>query len=466
MPDSSPNLQPGSPPEAERSDGPTGQRFFAIAYAILYAASIVAIFPWGTTRGEIWTDPKLYVLSAIALVNFGLLLFGDRAVPSPPAHWRWQAGLWVAFSIAGYVTSTLSDYPERALSGEPEIATGAAFWAIAAIASLSNGLVLRAYPQILRSQVCGLLAGGGLLALASVPQLLDWTIDYTATSGQTLPDYPDNILVSKVARDFQPLGFYSHRGHNSIVLTVLLLLAIVARRWRWISLRIFWSLTLGMGAILLLARTRTTLLVCLLGVGLMLGWRYRRALAIAAVTTVLLVGSITINRPIEGLPVLSQITSDRVFMWAVATRAIAQRPLLGWGFDGLSLAYPYSHSADWKPDVIEIDRYWFFVRTPKGEVRRFNIPSSKAHNQLLDSLISVGIVGTVPFVALCALGVVGLAGSPAAIATPIAIAYLAFAALWFDCAQYTYLFWWAVSLEFWPGQSPRLAPQTRDATAK
>jgi hypothetical protein len=422
-------------------------------YVSLYALSILAFFPWGATRGDIWTQPKVYVLVAIALTNLAVLLFGHQAstMPPPPPRWRVYGLLWVLFLGAGYLSVSLSPFPDRAFDGQEEMATGWTFWAIVAFTSLSNGGVLRAYPHLLRSQVQGLLIGGGLQAIACIPQLINWKIDYTATTGQVMTGYEDNILVSNISKDLQPIGFYSHRGHSSIMLAELSLLAIVARRWNWISARWFWPLISIMGAIVLLSRTRATLLAGLLGLGLMLGWRYRRLLAIGAVTIILIIGLVTINRPIEGIPIVSQITSDRVYLWKVAAYGIRQRPIWGWGFDGFGLAYPWSNSETWKPEVTDIGVFWFDYREPDGTMKRLEMPSNKAHNQILDTLLSVGIAGSIPFFSLIAIGVYGLARSPAAMFTPLACVYLAFVLLWFDCAQYGYWLWWVLSLEFWPG---------------
>jgi hypothetical protein len=62
-------------------------------------------------------------------------------------------------------------------------------------------------------------------------------------------------------------------------------------------------------------------------------------------------------------------------------------------------------------------------------------------------------MGAIPFFTLIAIGVYGLARSPAAMLTPLALVYFAFTLLWFDCAQYSYWFWWVLSLEFWSGKS-------------
>ena len=43
-------------------------------YGLLCTLSLALINPWGTPRGEIWTDPKVYVVIALALLTWVVLL--------------------------------------------------------------------------------------------------------------------------------------------------------------------------------------------------------------------------------------------------------------------------------------------------------------------------------------------------------------------------------------------------------
>jgi O-antigen ligase len=45
----------------------------------------------------------------------------------------------------------------------------------------------------------------------------------------------DNILVSTIFHEQQPIGLYSHRGHASFVLAAVAILAVVSWKWKWIS---------------------------------------------------------------------------------------------------------------------------------------------------------------------------------------------------------------------------------------
>ncbi|MEG3974292.1 hypothetical protein QT970_06690 [Microcoleus sp. herbarium8] len=42
-------------------------------YTILFALSIILINPWGSSRGLIWTSPKVLIIWLIVGVNLALL---------------------------------------------------------------------------------------------------------------------------------------------------------------------------------------------------------------------------------------------------------------------------------------------------------------------------------------------------------------------------------------------------------
>lgn len=87
---------------------------------------------------------------------------------------------------------------------------GLLYWLLIAIFTLSNNLLLKLHPELFRSQLQGLIIGGVILALSIFPQVINWRIDYTATSGQL---FQSHILASTIFKNHQPIGLYSHRGH-------------------------------------------------------------------------------------------------------------------------------------------------------------------------------------------------------------------------------------------------------------
>jgi hypothetical protein len=42
-------------------------------YTLLFSLSIILINPWGASRGSIWTQPKVFVVLLITLLNLAIL---------------------------------------------------------------------------------------------------------------------------------------------------------------------------------------------------------------------------------------------------------------------------------------------------------------------------------------------------------------------------------------------------------
>ncbi|MEH2006239.1 hypothetical protein [Nostoc sp.] len=56
-------------------------------YTILFSLSIILINPIGAMRGEIWTQPKVFAISLICILNF-LMLWSDREDLKLPQSWK------------------------------------------------------------------------------------------------------------------------------------------------------------------------------------------------------------------------------------------------------------------------------------------------------------------------------------------------------------------------------------------
>jgi len=473
---------------------------YQLAYVVVYSLSIILINPWGDDRGEIWTMPKIFMVILATLLN-GLILgqvhwqsnakiqnqtsnkFSDQSIEqfsnqfsdqlakqnsnfslelsksiSPGSSfiltrsWWLQASLWALFLTASLYTAYASPFSRRAFFGQSELGDGWLYWVLIALFFLSNQLVLQVKPQLFKAQIQGLILGGVILAIACIPQLINWKIDYTETSGFL---YDKTILYSSIFKDHQPIGFYSHRGHNSFVLTFTGILGILAHQRGWfqlIGLKSVWQnytwyfKHLLFVIILILARTRMTLVATLSALIYLFGRRYGKLLIIGLIVCFVSVGITTSNRTIAGLPVIKQITSDRVFLWETAIRGIQAKPLFGWGFDGFGLAFPTSHNPEWQPPrVLKILRSSFRFRTRKGEVKELSLPSNRAHNLILDTWLSVGLIGLSLYAALCTIAIIQLRQTLPGFEV-LAIVYLLFTVTWFECAQYTHLFWWVLSL--------------------
>ncbi|MDY7014407.1 MAG: O-antigen polymerase, partial [Cyanobacteriota bacterium] len=207
-------------------------------YSLLYALSIVLINPWGNSRGAIWTQPKVFVVCLIVLLNFIVLLEAqidrDRENLPIPKSWYLCLLLWGLFLGIGLLSTLRSPAPMLSLLGQGEMGDGWLYWLLIASFSLTNLLLLRLHPELLYSQVRGLISGGFIQALSIFPQVWDWRIDYTVKMGQLAQD---NMLASAILQNQQPIGLYSHRGHGALVLAATGTLILIAWRQGWLSLK-------------------------------------------------------------------------------------------------------------------------------------------------------------------------------------------------------------------------------------
>lgn len=225
-------------------------------YTLLFALSIILLDPWGSSRGNIWTQPKVFAVLLISLLNLAIL-WEERKSLKLPRTWKINLILWGLFLGFGLLSTLNSPFPQTSLFGQDQMGDGWLYWLIIATFTVSNTLLLRLHPELLRNQLNGLLIGGVILALSIFPQLIDWRIDYTATMGQLLRD---NILLSTIFREQQPIGLYSHRGHASFVNAAVTILAVVSWKWKWISTRKFVFLLSLIIPALLLTFTRAGIL--------------------------------------------------------------------------------------------------------------------------------------------------------------------------------------------------------------
>jgi O-antigen ligase len=411
-------------------------------YTLLFALSIVVINPWGLSRGEIWTFPKVLILILLTIFNLSIV-WEERKSFKIPRNWFVSLALWLVFLGIGFLSTQLSPFSDRSLLGQNEMGTGWLYWLVLGIFTLSNTLLLKLQPALLRSQLFGFLIGGIILALSIFPQTLDWRIDYTATMGQLLKD---NVLTSTIFQNHQPIGFYSHRGHAAFVLAVVSVLYLVAWRWKWIATSAFALCLTPIILALFLTKTRAGILVLFVATAYLLGKKYSKFLIPAALICLLFVGAVTTTRSIAGLPLIKQITSDRVYLWQLAGRGISQRPWFGWGFDGFGIAYPYTLSPKKTPQIVRLGSFSFDYQQADGRIGTRNIISHKAHNLILDTAVSVGILGTLFYVALWAWNLWQTIKSPARGIEAAVIAYLVFTFTWFECAQFSHIAWWVLSL--------------------
>jgi len=316
-------------------------------YSLLFAFSLVLINPEGFQRGDIWTQPKLLALNLITTCNSWVVLHqwwqGTLAIPFA---WKLGLGLWVLFLTLGLQSTLLSPFPLHSLWGQSTLGDGWVYWALLAAFVLSNALVIKLVPRLLRLQLYGFLIGGALVALSIFPQVWDWRIDYTATSGQVSLSSPQ-MLESTVWQRQMPIGLYSNRGHVAFVLATAGVLSFLGWCWGWI--RPLPAAVIGVltSTALLYTRVRGGIWALLVAATYLL-WRYGRNPIRQWVVWPCSIGLLWISCLFAvAAPFweLEQFSSGRLHLWHLSLKGIIQRPLWGWGFDGFGIAYPFI--ADW-----------------------------------------------------------------------------------------------------------------------
>ncbi len=408
---------------------------------VLFALAIISINPWGGTRGEVWTKPKVFVVALITFVNL-MVLWTPRSVK---LSWFWKISLllWGLFLGIGSLTTFHSPFPVRSLMGQNTMGDGLLYWIMIAVFTLSNALLLKLHPELIRAQMDGLLIGGIILALSVFPQALDWHIDYTATSGRL---GRPGVLLSTIYQNQQPIGLYSHRGHAAFVLAETGVLAVVAYLWKWLSVRLT-AMTLALVIpALLLTQTRAGILALLAGVAFLLGRKHHKLLVPAALIGLLVVGIATVTRHGIHWSLVQRLTSDRAYLWELSTRGISKQPVLGWGFDGFGVAYPYIRDRHWTPTAVIVSDFDAQYLDAKGHLHVIDLLSTKAHNLVLDMALSTGILGLLSYLALLGFYFFLVVKSPYRGIGAVGIAYLVFTFTWFESAQFTHIAFWSFSL--------------------
>jgi O-antigen ligase len=425
-------------------------------YTILFALSIILINPWGSSRSLIWTSPKLLIIWLIVGVNLALL-WEKRKVLTISRQWKISLILWTIFLSIGAISTLQSPFPLTSFIGQDQMGDGWLYWLLIAAFTLSNSLLLTVHPQLINYQFQGLLIGGIILALCIFPQIIDWRIDYTATMGKLIRG---DVLASSIFQGQQPIGLYSHRGHAAIVLALTAITAIVGWFWRFTNTKLTAITLILTVPAMLLTSTRSAIVALIVACAYLLDRPYYKILIGTALIGALAIGIMTLNRPLNWQkPSIEQVMSSRSPMWELAARGIKKRPLFGWGFDGLGIAYPYIRNPQVTPRVVNLNEFTYDYINIKGEISTREIPTYKAHNWILDTTVSVGILGLVAGLGLWGYYLsLALQSSIRGIAA-VAIAYLVFAVTWFDCAQYAHIAWWTLS--FATVRYPRLDNEKR-----
>lgn len=479
-------------------------------YAFLCALSLTAINPWGTPRGGIWTDPKVYALIVLALLTWTILLtllvqfvvqtLRHRRVSLIPwtLSWWWVGTLAAVFLGIGLLTARGSPGPAlTALTPQDEMGDGWLYWFWLLTFVMGNVLVLRRFPQLFRAQLYGFLTGGALMALSTLPQVVNWHLDYTDTMGRDAVGAGGlRYLASTIYQLQMPIGLTSHRGHAAFVVAATAILTLVSLLRGWLKNRYAWPLYLLSGMALYLTSTRGAQLAFAAGLLYVLirFWRVgagaRRTVLIAFLPLLLggatlvaapWIGLSSLTRPLPPLKLLLSRPGDflslRTDYWRIAVEGVRQRPLLGWGYNGFGLAFPYANDFD-RRFATYLDQeegrpvplvrmqgtnhYAFRYFGPDDFLHRGRVMSNKAHNMFLDMAVSLGLLGLGCYLLLIGTMTVVTARGAGWGLEAVTVVYLVYGLTWFDAAQFTHLAWWVFSaglaFQALPQRAPRPEP--------
>lgn len=461
-----------------------------VAQFVLFFSSIILINPWGslffvteTGRAEVWTFPRVLVLLAIVIANFIWLLklkFWKKAGIFSISRDGRLTILLVCFLLSAGISTLYSPFPIHSLLGHPVLGDGLLYWALITAFIISNILVLRIEPRFLKPQLFGILSGSCIVGLSIIPQVFDWRLDYTFTSGQ-VSYLDDRLLQSSIWQMQMPIGLYSNRGHASFVLASSICLAIAALSRQWVSGKL-WKLGCFIMFIALIAsQSLAGILSCVIGVTSLISWHSRHALigfiynkkriilfVFTSLIAVLIMLCIRLfwaypdlAKEIENKSygVLENSLTGRLYLWVEGVKSIAQRPLFGWGYNGFGISHLFM--GDWSGRLsnyipngstvdtpIGIHEYTFDFLSVDGNVYSGTVFSHKAHNLIIDLLLSTGIAGSFFYLALLGYGTWVLINSEFSILASVVVVYFAFTQTWFESAQFSHLPWWCISLGF------------------
>ena len=385
------------------------------------------------------------------------LLAREKKPPVLSKRWKRQAVAWAIFLCFGLASTSLSPFPSRSLLGHSITADGLLYWVLLSGFVLTNSLVLQIFPQLFRWQLRGILIGTALVAVSMLPQRLNWQIDYTMHSGQ-LWSGTKHVLATGIYKNHQPIGLYSHRGYAAFALSFASVFTLVSLQKKWIPIGVGIPLFVTYSGALSLANVRGATLSMIIGTlwlcSVGLRNKYVRGAVIAiALVGLLSIGWATAERKVANAthhslsPVkvaIKHITSDRSYLWNMAQKDFRQRPNFGWGFGGYSIIDAIRLCPN-QTELVKLGNYYAYCRDENRQIVRKPVGMTKAHNLVLDSLISLGLFGTAAYAYLLYVSVNSLQKTAFYIRA-IFIVYIVYALTWYDCGQISHLLWWAVSL--------------------
>jgi len=434
--------------------------------ALLAALSVVAFAPAGATRAEIWGAPKVLALTGLILFNLAILTPRIRTAISLLAAYRPQIICWLLFLLAVVASGIRSPYQQRALYGQGAIATGLETWALVFLLVATTWALSSLRPTILGAQLIGFGIGGLVASMAVLVQAANPTIDLTVTSGQLVAG-SDRQLISSIFLHQMPIGLNLHRGQAGAVLFLTLVLGfweavgpsqkLTKEMASW-----FWRLVLLAASIAIVqVRTRAPWISAASGIIALTVLAVKARLAtlkiiqaisivVAGVAVGILLGnSLGWNETARRLPSPSAgvdaLASGRLTLWRLAIEGVRERPLLGWGSDGFGIMLAHRESLRHGETLRSMGDNYFYTLDEEGQVHARPIATNKAHNVVLDILVSYGVVGLVAYGAVILTTLQLVRRSKSWPVLGILIAYGLYLVTWYDAVGHLHMVWWAAS---------------------
>lgn len=468
-------------------------RVLIAVYGCLFVVAGLGFSPYGFNRAEVFVTPKvqLWLLSLVPLlllVLVGIRERHHRADGTPRLMTGRPPAAVIAALVAMVVIAAITALQGQRVSwiGYPSIPEGALFFlALFGGFALVWAVARRHGPidRVVRASVIIVAVGA---SLAAVPQVIDWRIDFTVTSGQTVGDPPRHTLVS-VWRGQSPNTFFWHRGHLGIVACVglltaagsLLRLPASRRRTRTLlyfalvvtSLGVMVSstrapqLAAGIGMVVLwlaelwYARLRSgatsitasgllakavrqaaaVLLGLALGGGLMLGAGDVRALSLFG----LVAGEASVDQVFGG-------TSGRDRYWRLSLDAWRESPWLGTGFmsfhlvqaaDALRSAVEGGELTSVEANAAHVSEGTVSVVRDDGSRWWRYLWGSKPHNAVLELLLGVGVIGALVVLAIYGGTLIAFFRSREPLGIALIAAWFTYLLFWYESIQYSPVVW-------------------------
>lgn len=355
------------------------------AARIVMVALPLVITPWGR---DAYSGPKvlvLYALTAAAQAGW-LLSWLSRRQP------RWimtmpEIAVW-AFFLASLLSSAASINPRLTFFGAPERYEGL----------LAIGSYLALY--LIGAHFFGSAAGfrelaaaaGGAGIVVVAYGLLQLALPALFPGEAFIREWYGTLGVLRISSTLgSPIVF---GGYLCLLIPLWIVLAYRESRWT----RVIWLIGATAGYAALAATfTRAAWLGAAVGtvlLGLVAGRHLVRAAraVVAAAAIGIIAGAIVLTVTATPVRVSDRVTStavlatgstaQRYYIWTKTLELVAARPWLGWGIETLREAFPY--------DRAELVRH-FGLRP---------VIIDKAHNDLLQMAVSVGVPGAISYLAV------------------------------------------------------------------